>query len=61
MTAELTILLGKKKTALEIRDFLSGEFEPVPLADVMAVLRAREAAGQVTLTPRPSAPTRKAP
>ena len=33
------------KSVLEIRDFLSGEFEPVPLADVMAVLRAREAAG----------------
>ena len=31
-------------SALEIRDFLSGEFEPVPLADVMAVLRARETA-----------------
>ncbi len=49
MNAELTILLGKKKTALEIRDFLSGEFEPVPLADVMAVLRAREASGQIKL------------
>ena len=45
MTAEFSILLGKKMTALEIRDFLTGEFEPVPLADVMAVLRAREAAG----------------
>src|SRR5436190_12462442 len=60
MTAELTILLGKKKTALEIRDFLSGEFEPVALADVMAVLRAREAAGQNNLVPRPEpVPVRK--
>jgi hypothetical protein len=52
MNAELTILLGKKKTALEIRDFLSGEFSPLPLADLMAVLRAREAAGTIKLTPR---------
>ena len=49
MNAELTILLGQHKTALEIRDFLSGEFEPVPLADVMAVLKAREASGQIRL------------
>ena len=52
MNAEFTILLGKKLSALEIRDFLSGEFEPVPLADVMAVLRAREAAGTIKLVPR---------
>jgi Zn-dependent M28 family amino/carboxypeptidase len=55
MNAELTILLGKKMTALEIRDFLSGEFEPVPLADVMAVLRAREAAGTIKLVAKPAA------
>jgi aminopeptidase YwaD len=52
MNAELSILLGKKLSALEIRDFLSGEFEPVPLADVMAVLRARETAGAIKLVPR---------
>jgi hypothetical protein len=45
-------LLGKHKTALEIRDFLSGEFTPVPLADVMAVLRAREASGAIRLVPK---------
>lgn len=50
--AELSLLLPKKMTALEIRDFLSGEFTPLPMEEVMAVLRAREAAGQVTLTPR---------
>ena len=50
MNAELTILLGQHRTALEIRDFLSGEFTPVPLADVMAVLRARETAGTIKLT-----------
>jgi hypothetical protein len=52
MNAEFTILLGKHMSALAIRDFLSGEFEPVPLADVMAVLRARETAGTIKLVPR---------
>jgi hypothetical protein len=37
---------------LEIRDFLSGEFTPLPLADLMVVLKAREAAGTIKLTPR---------
>jgi hypothetical protein len=60
MNAEFNILLGKKLSALEIRDFLSGEFEPLPLADVMAVLRAREAAGTIKLVARP-APPRKLP
>jgi hypothetical protein len=60
MNAEFTILLGKKKTPLEIRDFLSGEFEPVPLRDVMAVLKAREASGQIKLVPKPApAPIKK--
>jgi hypothetical protein len=52
MTAELTILLGQHKTALEIRDFLSGEFTPLPLADLMTVLRARETAGSLKLVPK---------
>jgi aminopeptidase YwaD len=52
MNAEFTILLGQHKTALEIRDFLSGEFTPLPLADLMAVLHARETAGTVKLTPK---------
>ena len=56
MNAEFSILLGKKKTALEIRDFLSGEFEPVPLSSVMAVLRAREAGGAIKLVPKPLEP-----
>jgi hypothetical protein len=50
--AELAILLGKKMTALQIRDFLSGEFTPLPMADVMAVLRARETAGVIKLSPK---------
>ena len=52
MTAELTILLGQHRTALEIRDFLSGEFTPLPLADLMAVLHARETAGAIKLVPK---------
>jgi hypothetical protein len=49
MNAEFSLLLGKNKTVLEIRDFLSGEFTPLPLADLMAVLKAREAAGSIRL------------
>ena len=52
MTAEATILLGQKKTALEFRDFLAGEFDPLPLADVMTYLRAREQAGAIRLVKR---------
>jgi hypothetical protein len=49
MNAEFNLLLPKRLTVLEIRDFLSGEFTPLPLADLMAVLRAREAAGSIKL------------
>ena len=52
MTAEATILLGQKKSALEFRDFLAGEFDPLPLADVMTYLRAREQAGVIRLVKR---------
>ena len=52
MNAEFALLLGQHRTALEIRDFLSGEFTPLPLADVMAVLHAREAAGALKLVPK---------
>jgi len=53
MNAEAAILLGQKKTALEFRDFLVGEFDPLPLADVMTYLRAREQAGLIRLIKRP--------
>ncbi len=59
MNAELTILLGQKRSVLEIRDFLSGEFEPLPLDSLMAVLKAREAAGSIKLVERPAEPTKK--
>ncbi len=52
MNAEFAILLGQHRTALEIRDFLSGEFTPLPLADLMAVLHARETAGAIKLVPK---------
>ena len=50
--AEFNLLLAKKLSALQIRDFLSGEFTPLPMADVMAVIKAREAAGRVKLAAR---------
>lgn len=47
--AEFSLLLGRGMTALQMRDFLSGEFTPIALADVMAVLRAREESGTIKL------------
>lgn len=51
-TAEFGLLLRKQMTALEIRDFLSGQFTPLPMADVLAMLRQREAQGAIQLVPR---------
>jgi aminopeptidase YwaD len=64
MRSELNALLNKKITALEIRDFLTGEFEPLSLDDLMTYLRAGEKAGTIKLTERveetkPGARTRK--
>jgi hypothetical protein len=59
MNAEFAILIGEHKTVLEIRDFLSGEFSPLPLADLMTVLHARETAGTIKMTPK--APSAEAP
>jgi peptidase M28-like protein len=47
--AEFSLLLQRGMTVLEMRDFLSGEFTPVALEDLMRVLRAREAAGSIRL------------
>ena len=47
MTAELNILVGKKKSLLEIRDFLSGEFEPLALADLMEYAGVMEKMGML--------------
>ncbi|MGE5199228.1 MAG: hypothetical protein ACM3H9_06280, partial [Rhodospirillaceae bacterium] len=54
LNSEFNQLLSRQMTVLEIRDFLSGEFTPVPLKDVMAVLRARETAGAIKLVPKPA-------
>jgi hypothetical protein len=53
VTAELNILMGQKKSVLEIRDFLSGEFEPLQLADLMEYLRVQEKIGTVKITRKP--------
>jgi aminopeptidase YwaD len=58
-TAEFSLLLPKNLTVLQLRDFLSGEFTPLPLADVIVVLRAGETAGTIKLTPAPPAPKAK--
>ena len=56
MTAELTILIGQKKSVMEIRDFLSGEFEPLPLADLMDYFHAQEKTGAMKLNVQPEPP-----
>ena len=56
MAAELNILLGQKKSVLEIRDFLSGEFEPLPLEALMTYLKAQEQRGLVKLTEKSPEP-----
>ncbi len=60
MTAELNALLTRnatrKRTVLELRDFLSGEFEPLALEDLMGYLKAREKLGTVKITEKPEEP-----
>ena len=62
-TGELSAVMRQRKTVLEIRDFISGEFEPVPLQDVFEYLKAAAAAGQITLVEKAPEPVRgkKAP
>lgn len=52
MTSELNILIGQKKSILEIRDFLSGEFEPLPLSDLVDYFRSMEKGGTIKLNTR---------
>jgi hypothetical protein len=52
MTGELNAVLGRNMTVLEIHDFISGEFEPVPLQDVWDYVKALETSGSVKLTTR---------
>lgn len=44
-TYEFNALLAQKRTILEIRDFLSGEFDPLPLDDLLDYLHAQEKLG----------------
>jgi aminopeptidase YwaD len=60
MTGEFTTMMARKKTVLELRDFISGEFEPVPLADVMAYVKAGEKLGQLKLTEKAEEPVKGA-
>lgn len=52
MVAEFNTLVARRKTALEIRDFLSGEFEPLPLADLLEYLRMQDKLGFMKLVAR---------
>ena len=50
--AEFRNLLGDGMTVLQIRDFLSGQFTPLSLTNLMAVLRSYEESGAVRLVQR---------
>ncbi len=50
---EFNALLQQKETILEIRDFLSGEFDPLPLADLLGYLHAQEKLGFMRIVERP--------
>ena len=54
VTAELRAITPKKLSVLQIRDFISGEFEPIALADVMTYFQAQEKAGMVKLVEKPA-------
>ena len=65
MGGELNTLVGqnpaKQRTVLALRDFISGEFEPIPIADLMEYFRAAEKIGLVKFTELPEAkPAKKA-
>lgn len=55
MTGELNAVLNRGMTVTEIRDFISGEFEPVPLQDVWDYIKAQETSGALKLTLKPAA------
>ncbi len=58
MTAELNAVLPRKLTIAAIRDFLSGEFEPLPLEDVVSYFQAQEKAGLVKLIEKAPEPVK---
>ena len=65
MTAELNVMLTRngnkndprKYSILDIRDFLSGEFEPISLADLMAYFNAQEKLKLIKLIERAEEPS----
>jgi len=58
MSAELRAILPRKLTIMQIRDFLAGEFEPLPLEDLTAYFQAQEKAGSVKLTEQAPEPVK---
>jgi hypothetical protein len=58
MTGELAAILRQPRSVLEVRDFLAGEFEPLPLQDVFDYVKALEGAGQVKLVEQPDLPAK---
>ncbi len=58
MTGELGAILRQKRSVLDVRNFLAGEFEPLPLQDVFDYVKALQAAGQITLIEQPEAPAK---
>ncbi len=59
MQSELSELMKRKKSILEIRDFLSGEFEPIAVDDLLSYFQAMEKAGQIKITEKPEEPAPK--
>jgi aminopeptidase YwaD len=59
MTSELRAIMPRKLTVQQIRDFISGEFDPVPPADVLAYFQAMEKSGSVKLTEKAPEPVTK--
>ncbi|MBZ5535636.1 MAG: DUF4910 domain-containing protein [Acidobacteriia bacterium] len=65
MTAELNVMLTRngnkndprKYSVLDIRDFLSGEFEPITLADMVTYFNAQEKLKAIKLMERAEEPT----
>jgi len=58
MTPELNAVLPRKLTIAAIRDFLSGEFEPLPLEDLVSYFQAQEKAGLVKLIEKAPEPVK---
>ncbi|MFI5176642.1 MAG: hypothetical protein ACHQKY_17410, partial [Terriglobia bacterium] len=65
ITAELNVMVTRngdkndprKYSVLDIRNFLSGEFEPIALADVMAYFKAQEKLKSIKLIEKAEGPT----